>query len=505
MKRFVGTLLTVVAVGLIAGPGSGGDRDGSALDRRGDHPALAPFGVDVAELPAELYLVRSRGELPQVAGVEVHGVRNGVYLVSGDRDAVMSLARAQCAVFPIEGLPAATQSAPRVWTAVTSPDPTIQLMVDQVSWLEISTKIEWLVDYGTRYSYAPNHEEVADGIAAVFEGIGLTPVKRSFVYEDSTMWNVEATQLGTVYPDSFIIMCGHFDSISWVYPFERAPGADDNGTGTSAVLHTAEILHSYDFQYSIRYICFAGEEQLLRGSQAYAQWAVDNNLGIVGVLNFDMIGYWEPGVEMDLEIETDQASQWLAAAIVNAADLYVGAPYELHVFDGAWWGDHASFWTHGYAAVNHEEAWDWGDPDFNGNYHTTHDWIRYVGEDFMVGNVKIGVASVATLARLDTTATGVGDPVPSAPTASLTAYPNPFNDRVALTVAGVTDRDKVRVIIYDALGRRVGEVPVILQNGQGTGYWNAGGLERIDIQSGVYFGKIAELPNATPAKMVYVK
>jgi hypothetical protein len=505
MKRFVGTLLTVVAVGLIAGPGSGGDRDGSALDRRGDHPALAPFGVDVAELPAELYLVRSRGELPQVAGVEVHGVRNGVYLVSGDRDAVMSLARAQCAVFPIEGLPAATQSAPRVWTAVTSPDPTIQLMVDQVNWLGISAKIQWLVDFGTRYSYADNHEEVADSIAAVFDGIGLTPVKRSFIYDGATMWNVEATQLGTVYPDSFIIMCGHFDSISFMYPFLYAPGADDNGTGTAAVLLAAEILRSYDFQYSIRYICFGGEEQILRGSQAYAQWAVDNNLGIVGVLNFDMMGYWVPGVEMDLEIETNEASQWLAAAIVNAADLYVGAPYELHVFDGAWWGDHASFWDQGYAAVNHEEAWDWGDPDFNPNYHKTHDVIDYIGEDFMVGNVKIGVASMATLARLDTTATGVGDPVPPLSAASLTARPNPFNERVALTVTGVTGRDKVRVIIYDALGRRVGEVPVVLQNGRGVGYWIAAASEGTGTRSGVYFGKIEGLPDAAPAKMVYIK
>jgi hypothetical protein len=390
-----------MAVALIAGPGGGEVPGGRAADRNGDHPALAPFGVDVAELPAELYLVRSRGDLPSVAGVKVHGVLDGVYLVSGNRESVMSLARAQCAVFPIEGLPAEARSAPRVWTTVTSPDPTIQLMVAQVNWFGISTKIQWLVDYGTRYSYADNHEDVADGIAAVFDDIGMTPVKRSFVYDGATMWNVEATQLGTVYPDSFIIMCGHFDSISWVYPFRSAPGADDNGTGTAAVLHAAEILRSHDFQYSIRYICFGGEEQSLRGSQAYAQWAADSSLGIVGVLNFDMIGYWRPGVEKDLEIETNQASQWLAAAIVNAADLYVGAPYELHVFDGAWWGDHASFWTHGYAAVNHEESWDWGDPDFNPNYHTTHDFLEYVDEDFMVGNVKIGVASVATLARLD--------------------------------------------------------------------------------------------------------
>ena len=83
-----------------------------------------------------------------------------------------------------------------------------------------------------------------------------------------------------------------------------APGADDNGTGTTTVLTAAEILTQHQFEYSIRYICFAGEENGLRGSYDFATWAAAQDLGIVGVLNFDMMGYWTPGVPFDLEIDT---------------------------------------------------------------------------------------------------------------------------------------------------------------------------------------------------------
>jgi hypothetical protein len=211
------------------------------------------------------------------------------------------------------------------------------------------------------------------------------------------MWNVEAVQTGTVYPDSYVIICGHFDSVS-DQPMQSAPGADDNATGTTAVLTAAEILSNHAFEYSIRYVCFSGEEQGLVGSFHYSSWARLNDVDIVGVLNFDMLGYWESGVDKDLEIETNRASRWLAEAVINAAELYTDTAYELHIDDWAWWGDHWYFWRTGYAAVNHEEAWDWLDPDFNPYYHTTNDRLEHLDPDFTAGNIEVGVAALATLA-----------------------------------------------------------------------------------------------------------
>ena len=70
------------------------------------------------------------------------------------------------------------------------------------------------------------------------------------------------------------------------------------------------------------------------------------------------------------------------AAIMNSADLYTGMPYELHIENNAWWGDHWYFWQAGFDAVNHEESYDWDDPDFNPYYHTTQDLVDHIDPDF---------------------------------------------------------------------------------------------------------------------------
>jgi hypothetical protein len=497
----LGTCLTTLA---LAGEGALAPA-AAAGDWLSEHPVLKSFRVSARDLPSELFLVRTRGKLPDAPGIVVHGVRDGAYLVSGDHEKVMALAQSGCAVIPLTKFSGAPRSPGRVWVPLDLPDPDIATMVADVDWTGVSAKIQWLVDFGTRNSYAANHFTVADAIRDVFASYGLDPVLRSFVYNSATMWNVEATQLGTVYPDSFVVICGHFDSYGGKLA-SPAPGADDNGSGVAAVLTAAEILTQHDFEYSIRYLCFAGEEQGLRGSKAYAAWAADQNLGIVGALNFDMMGYWTSGVPKDLEIETNQASQWLAAAIVNAANLYTSSPYELHVDDGAWWGDHASFWAEGYAAVNHEEAWAWGDPDFSPNYHSTSDVLAHVHPDFTVGNIRVGVAALATLAGYVPEGTGVGDPAtPLLSAGSLRAHPNPFGEKVSFTVAGLRDRADARVLIFDALGRRVDAVPVVLRDGQGTSVWSVGRETARDMGAGVYFAKVEGVPGVRPVKIVYLK
>ena len=506
--NIVGVMAFFGLIVLIAGVVFVPSRADKSYGNWADHPALQAFDLSTARLPSELYLVRTRGALPSTEGIVIHGARGGVFVVSGDPDVVMELTQRGCAVIPLRK-PRVTEShataAPRTWTPVMTPNPDILAMVAQVNWIGVGSKIQWLVNMGTRFSYASNHSTVANDIAGVFDSYGLQSVLHSFVHAGSTMYNVEATQTGTVYPDSFYIICGHFDSVSEI-PWVSAPGADDNGTGTAVVLTAAEILTQYEFEYSIRYICFGGREQGLVGSQHYASWAKQQNLGILGVLNFDMMGYWEVGVEEDLEIGTNVASQWLAAAVINAANLYTAAAYELHVDNNAWWGDHGSFWDEGYAAVNHEESWDWYDPDFNPYYHTSSDVLTYIGENFTVGNVRIGVAALATLAVHVPSGVGVDDPTATPKfTGSLRAHPNPFNDHVTFTVTGFPGRENVRVLIYDALGRRAAVVPVGLSEGRGSTYWNVNEGVSQKIGTGVYFAIMEGAPGVAPVKLVHVK
>ena len=71
-------------------------------------------------------------------------------------------------------------------------------------------------------------------------------------------------------PNQQIIICAHFDSKPYSGP---APGADDNGSGTSAVLEAARILSKYKTDYTIIYALWDNEEIGLRGSAYYAQQA----------------------------------------------------------------------------------------------------------------------------------------------------------------------------------------------------------------------------------------
>ncbi len=447
------------------------------------HPALQRFDLEEGSLPSALFLVRTRGQLPAVQGVTVHGEDNGLFLVSGSEEDVLGLVPMGCGVYPLENLAVQHQPEPRTWAYRTEPDPIVQEMVNQVNWPAIQETINWLVGFETRFSTAPNRDAVVSGIQNRFTDMGLSTELHPFDYNGTTLHNVIATQTGTVYPDSFFIICGHFDSVSGD-PYNSAPGADDNGTGTATVITAADILSDYAFEYSIKYICFSGEEQGLKGSAAYAQWASSSGLGIVGVMNFDMLGYWEPGVEADLEVEANNASVWLSSAILNAADLYTETVYELHIDDGAWWGDHASFWANGFYAVNHEEAWDWGDPDFNPYYHTIYDLPEYIGEDFMVANTELCIAALATLAEPDITGTAAAShhPVdPNSVTFSLRSNPT---GSPTFIIEGLYGFDTAQIEVFDLSGRLLHGVETSLSNGAGICVWEG------SSHSGTYLARI---------------
>ncbi len=430
-------ILAVIIAGSAAAPALAADVSAPDTVRWEERQALRPFRATGREPPPRLFLVRPCDRLAETDGVTVHGTHNGAFIVSGSIASLRALSLRGCNVIPLPDVPQAAPPAPREWTRIEEPDPAVAAMVDQVQWEGVRDKIRRLVDFGTRYCIADNHELVATSIASAFEKYGLQTTMHPFPFWDEPMWNIEATQHGARYPDSYVIICGHFDSNSEI-PMHSAPGADDNGTGVAAVLTAAEILSRYTFEYSIRYICFDNEELGLVGSRLYANLARRRGIDIVGVLNFDMVGYWKPGMEKDLEIETDHASKWLAEAIINAAELYTDTQYEMHVYDDAWWADHWYFWRSGYAAVTHGGAYDWFADDFNPYYHTSQDRLEHLDPGFTVGNIKVGVASLATLAGYVPTRAVSFDIRPG-------SCPNPFNPEsrgaVPALVLGSADVD----------------------------------------------------------------
>ena len=121
------------------------------------------------------------------------------------------------------------------------------------------------------------------------------PTLRSFGYEPELQWfepspgvrsaNVVATLRGTSDPDVQYVVGSHFDSV------REGPGADDNTSGTTALLEAARVLARRPQAATIRFVWFTAEESGLRGSKEFVRVAKENGSRVVGGLNNDMLGW----------------------------------------------------------------------------------------------------------------------------------------------------------------------------------------------------------------------
>lgn len=110
---------------------------------------------------------------------------------------------------------------------------------------------------------------------------------QTFTANAQSLQNIIVTKKGTTYPDEYVIICGHFDSVT------AGVGANDNGSGIATILELARILKNVPTEYSIKFINFNAEEDGLLGSKAYVSNVVNATnpkLNIRLVLNIDMIG-----------------------------------------------------------------------------------------------------------------------------------------------------------------------------------------------------------------------
>ncbi|UCE27722.1 MAG: M28 family peptidase [Candidatus Coatesbacteria bacterium] len=164
-----------------------------------------------------------------------------------------------------------------------------------------------------------------------------------------TWENVIAEIEGTVSPDEVIIICGHYDSKS-EDPYHLAPGAEDNASGSGGVIAAAEAMAGYEYESTVRFIAFSGEEEGLVGSTAYAEAMAEKGENIVAVLNMDMVAYLDEPV-YDIKVEYNEPSTDLLEAIIDAGAVYTPSldicP-ELYEPRGS---DHMPFWDNGYRAV----------------------------------------------------------------------------------------------------------------------------------------------------------
>jgi photosystem II stability/assembly factor-like uncharacterized protein len=206
--------------------------------------------------------------------------------------------------------------------------------------------------------------------------------------------NVVATITGKVYPNGEYLITAHYDDYSGS-PQTYAPGADDNASGTAAVLEAASIMKDYGFKYTVKFVCVTAEEQGLIGSYIYAGKARSQGASINGVLNFDMITY-DGNQDGHIDVHTDSSSLNLADLFISSlSDYGLGlTARKIIINNGVDYSDHASFWEYGYRAILGIED----DYDFNPYYHTTGDKITAFDTTYFRKFCQAGLASLASLA-----------------------------------------------------------------------------------------------------------
>ncbi|MBE3071521.1 MAG: M28 family peptidase, partial [Acidobacteria bacterium] len=151
-------------------------------------------------------------------------------------------------------------------------NPRIAQMASLVSSARLFDLIWGLESFQTRYASTSNCEASGTSIHSYFRQLGLQAESDYFTFGASnyTTSNIIATIPGRVAPDRVVIVCAHYDSYS-TQAKTTAPGADDNASGTAAVMEIARILAGNEFDFTIKLIGFSAEEWGLYGSKHYAQ------------------------------------------------------------------------------------------------------------------------------------------------------------------------------------------------------------------------------------------
>jgi hypothetical protein len=335
-------------------------------------------------------------------------------------------------------------------------DPSIEAMVKEVNADSLKSYVNKLVSFGTRHTLSTTTDP-RKGIGAARNWIisrfnefaknangRMTVELDKWILEKglrridtiADMANPMAILKGTDPSDTRIfLITGHMDSRVTDVMDRRslAPGANDDGSGTAAVIECARVMSKHQFPATIIFAALTGEEQGLLGAEHMAQRAKDGNWKIEAVLNNDIIGsnnssetgiinnsqlrvFSEglPAFELEkkvanirqLGLENDGPSRQLARYVKEVGERYVPNMEVILIYRNDRFlrgGDHTAFVEKGFSAVRFTEM--------NENYEHQHQDLRrengirygdlaeFMDFEYLKKNTAVNLANLANLAR----------------------------------------------------------------------------------------------------------
>ena len=329
-------------------------------------------------------------------------------------------------------------------------NPKIVKIVDEISEGRVRTIIEKLVSFETRNTMS-NQDDPVHGVGAARQWIfnefkSYSPrlqvkfdkyrVKKQGqrIFKDVDLWNVIAVLPGTKMPEAQVLVTAHYDSINMgrrpagqaagpsdapvpvgdrpqLTPadFEKnanlpAPGACDDGSGIATVMELARVMSQYEFDKTLVFIAFAGEEQGLIGSTLLSAKAKKENQVIEAMLNNDIIGTDRSGngrvsnasVSVYSDESMDSPPQQLSRYAKEIGERYIPAFKVETVFMQdrlGRGGDHTPFQLEGFAAVRVSTP-----NEIYANQHHETDTLENLSVPYTTKVAKFNAAVAASLA-----------------------------------------------------------------------------------------------------------
>jgi Peptidase family M28/WD40-like Beta Propeller Repeat len=298
-----------------------------------------------------------------------------------------------------------------------------------------------LFDFDSKHITQPGNAKAIDYLEKTYRSFGYDPQIQWFTpgqlkASGGRTGNVIATLRGTENPELIYVVSSHFDSVA------GGPGADDDTSGTAALLEAARILQPNPLPVTVVFASFTGEEAGLLGSTEFVGRAGEQKWNVVGALNNDMIGWGGESGRMDNTIRYSNAGirdiQHGAAFLFTTLVLYDAKYYQgtdAAAFYRAWGDIVGGIGSYPVLA--------------NPNYHQPTDFLETMNHRQIVETAKVTAATLVYLASspsrlkdLKAARTGSGveltwQPSPEAGVKSyVIAYgpaANPMKDRLTVT------------------------------------------------------------------------
>ncbi|MFZ6815150.1 M20/M25/M40 family metallo-hydrolase [Undibacterium sp. Rencai35W] len=334
--------------------------------------------------------------------------------------------------------------------------PAIEQIVKEISPARINAYINKLVSFETRHTMSDTVSETRGigaarrWIKAELERCGtvkgrpelavrfdsyIEPAGRRLT-QPTEIVNVVAELKSAVPSDRYYVVSGHYDSRATdvMDASSFAPGANDDASGTAAVMEMACVMAqaNYPLNANLIFMAVAGEEQGLFGAAHFAKTARASKMNIAGMFTNDIIGssraddghldntqvrLFAEGIPALADMpealrtlistggENDSPSRQLARHVKAIGEAYVPG-FKVTIINRRdrylRGGDHIPFLEQGYAALRFTEP----NEDFNHQHQNVRvesgvkigDLPEYVDVNYTAQVARVNAAALASLA-----------------------------------------------------------------------------------------------------------